>query len=122
MLESITMILLCQLLGEIITRMTKMPVPGPVIGMVLLFCALNFCRRAIPADVEKVGGVLLRYLALLFVPAGVGVITNMNLVLKSWAPITAVLTVGTAVTIAVTGLMMSFMNRGGGAAEREERR
>jgi holin-like protein len=122
MLESVTVILLCQLIGEIITRMTKIPVPGPVIGMVLLFCALNFCRRAVPADVEKVGGLLLRYLALLFVPAGVGVITNMNLVLKSWVPITAVLTIGTFVTIAVTGVMMSFINGGDATAESEERR
>jgi holin-like protein len=110
MLESITVILLCQLAGEIVTKVTKLPIPGPVVGMVLLFCGLSFFRRNLPEETEKVGGILLRYLALLFVPAGVGIITNMDLVMKSWAPITAVFTIGTFITIAVTGLSMRFMN------------
>lgn len=37
MLENLTIILLCQLIGEVITRMAKLPVPGPVLGMVILF-------------------------------------------------------------------------------------
>jgi holin-like protein len=119
-LGSITAILLCQLIGEIVTKVTRVPVPGPVIGMVLLFCCLNFYRRALPEDVEKVGGHLLRYLALLFVPAGVGVITNMKLVMKSWAPITVVITIGTFVTIAVTGFMMSFVSGRWAAAKGED--
>ncbi|SNB44626.1 CidA/LrgA family protein [Geobacter sp. DSM 9736] len=111
MLGSLTLILVCQLVGEVITRLAKLPVPGPVIGMVLLFCGLAFCPRRMPDEVEKVGGFLLRYLALLFVPAGVGVITHLDLLMKSWAPISGVIIIGTLATIAVTALVMQFLNR-----------
>ena len=111
MLGSLTLILLCQLIGEIITKITKLPVPGPVIGMVILFCGLALYPRKIPTDLETAGGFLLRYLALLFVPAGVGVITNLDLLMRSWAPIAGAVIIGTIVTIAVTGVVMRFSNR-----------
>lgn len=110
MLGYLTLILCCQLLGEIITRITKMPIPGPVIGMVILFGWLTF-RQGIPSDLATVGGVLLRYLPLLFVPAGVGVISYLDLLVKSWAPITAAILIGTLVTIAVTGAVMQLLHR-----------
>jgi holin-like protein len=106
----LTLILFCQLIGEIITRMAKLPVPGPVIGMVVLFCGLVL-RGGMPADLEKLGRFLLHYLPLLFVPAGVGVIANLDLVMKYWAPITGAIIIGTALTIAVTGIVMQLMNR-----------
>ncbi len=120
MLGSLTLILICQLIGEIVTRLAKIPVPGPVIGMVLLFCCLVYFPRQMPGEVETVGGFLLRYLALLFVPAGVGVVTHLDLLMKSWAPISGTIIIGTLVTIGVTGLVMKFLNRRF-AVTREER-
>lgn len=119
MLGYLALILLCQLIGEIITRVTKLPVPGPVIGMVLLFCGL-VVRGKMPSELETVGGFLLRYLPLLFVPAGVGVITNLDLLTRSWAPIAGAIIIGTAVTIAITGLVMQFLNRRQPAANEKE--
>ena len=110
MLGSLTIILVCQLLGEIITRLTKLPVPGPVIGMLILFCGLLLKQR-LPADLEAAAHSLHRYLALLFVPAGVGVITNLDLLVRSWLPLGGAIVIGTAVTIAVTGQVMQRANR-----------
>ena len=119
MLGALTLILVCQLVGEIVTRLTRMPVPGPVIGMVILFCILYFYHGETPHEVETVGGFLLRYLALLFVPAGVGVITNLDLLMKSFGPIAGVVVIGTLVTIAVTGVLMQFINRRSSSAAKE---
>jgi len=110
MLKNLTLILLCQLIGEIIVRVAKIPIPGPVIGMVILFCGLSF-RRGIPPELEKVGGVLHRYLPLLFVPAGAGIVTNLDLLMKFWAPFAGSIIVGTIITIAVTGVVMQLLNR-----------
>ncbi|QSV44757.1 CidA/LrgA family protein [Geobacter benzoatilyticus] len=121
MLGSLTLILACQLIGEIITRLTGIPVPGPVIGMVLLFCGLVFFPRKVPKEVETAGGFLLRYLALLFVPAGVGVITNLDLLMKSWLPISGTIIIGTLATIAVTGLVMQSLNRRCAASGEDDR-
>jgi hypothetical protein len=76
MIFSLTVILLCQLVGEVLVRGTGLPVPGPVLGMALLL-AILFVRdrlRAVAAEVDGVleatGKGLLAHLSLLFVPAG----------------------------------------------------
>lgn len=105
MLGYLTVILVCQLLGEVITRLTGLPVPGPVIGMLILFCGL-ICAQRLPADLEGTANSLHRYLALLFVPAGVGVVTHLELLQRSWLPLLGSILIGTALTIGVTGLVM----------------
>ncbi len=110
MLGYLTLILLCQLLGEIAARAMNLPVPGPVIGMVLLFCWLVL-RREMPSDLENVANFLHRYLPLLFVPAGVGIVTNLDLLARSWIPLAAVVIGGTALTIGITGWVMQLADR-----------
>jgi len=110
MLGHLTVILLCQLAGEIIAKAARLPVPGPVIGMVILFSGLML-RGTMPPELENVAGFLHRYLPLLFVPAGVGVITSLDLLARSWAPLAGAIIIGTGVTIAVTGLVMQLANR-----------
>jgi len=107
---TMTLILVCQLIGEIIVKLTNFPVPGPVIGMVILFCGL-LLRRKMPPELETVSGFLHRYLPMLFVPAGVGVITSTDVIIRSWLPLSGAIVLGTAVTIAVTGVVMQFLNR-----------
>ena len=110
MIGNITVILLCELIGEVVAKVARLPVPGPVLGMLILFCGLMI-RNEMPQELETVGGFLLRYLSLLFVPAGVGVITSLDLLVKSWLPIAGTIVIGTMVTIAITGLVMQFLNR-----------
>jgi holin-like protein len=83
MIFSLTVILLCQLVGEVVVRGAGLPVPGPVLGMLLL--AILFLRdrlRAVAAEadgaLEATGKGLLAHLSLLFVPAGVGVIQRLD--------------------------------------------
>ncbi len=106
----LTLILICQLLGEIVARLARLPVPGPVIGMVILFCGL-LLRRGIPEGLETSGGYLLRILPMLFVPAGVGIVTHLDVLRRSWAAFGGAVVVGTALTIAVTGLVMQLAVR-----------
>lgn len=108
MLFHITLLLACQLAGEIVARMAGLPIPGPVIGMMILFVGLVIRGRA-PAGLEALGLGLLRHLSLLFVPAGVGVMLHLDLIAAEWAPISVALIVSTLVTIAVTGLVMKAL-------------
>lgn len=111
MLPSLTILLLCQLAGEVIARLFKLPIPGPVIGMMLLFAGLVI-RRGIPENLEKTGTTLLSHLSLLFIPAGVGVTVHLKLLADEWLPIAVALVVSTVVTLAVTGLVMQALARG----------
>lgn len=115
-LGSITILLACQLAGETIAKLFALPVPGPVIGMALLFAGLVI-RRGLPAELDKSAGFLLSHLSLLFIPAGTGVVVHAKLIAAQWLPISTALVLGTAITIAVTGLTMAALLRLHGRAK-----
>lgn len=103
-------LLACQLAGEIVTRLLHLPLPGPVLGMVFLFCAL-LLRGSVPQDLGQVTGELLQNLSLLFVPAGVGVMLYARLLTDNWLALAIALVASGAITIAITGLLMAAMGR-----------
>ena len=114
MLAYLTLIFSCQLAGELITHFLGLPVPGPVIGMVLLFAFLAL-RGSVPTDLGKVADTLLSHLSLLFVPAGVGVMLHFRLIASEALPIGVALVVSTILTIAVTAAVMAWFGRRDGA-------
>jgi len=127
MLGAVTILLSCQLAGEVIRVLTDAPVPGPVIGMALLFVGLVARRRLAagrdlpetPEALDKTANGLLQHLSLLFVPAGVGVMLYLPLIAKEWLAISVSLVASTVVTIALTALVMAWLTRltGGEANE-----
>jgi holin-like protein len=122
MLNALTLIFVCQLAGESLARAASLPIPGPVCGMALLFAGL-LLRGGIPEDLAKVGDALLGNLSLLFVPAGVGVMLHLRLIEAEILPISVALVGSTLMTIAVTALLMQWLNREaiprGGDGDRE---
>jgi len=105
-----TVLLTCQLAGEVLTLTFHLPVPGPVIGMVLLFCGLVI-HGSVPQPLSAVTGELLGNLSLLFVPAGVGVMLHARLLADNWLALSAGLVLSTAVALAVTGALMQWASR-----------
>ncbi len=110
MLGALTLLLVCQALGEAVVRLAGLPVPGPVMGMLLLFGWLTF-KGEVPEAVAKTAGGLLEHLSLLFVPAGVGVVLYLDLVAAEWKAILAALVVSTLATIVVTAFVMRRLVR-----------
>lgn len=108
MLFYLTLIFSCQLIGEVIVSFLGLPVPGPVLGMVLLFCGL-MVRGHVPKALDETAGTLLSHLSLLFVPAGVGIMAHARLVSEQLLPISVSLVVSTVLTIAVTGSLMAWL-------------
>jgi holin-like protein len=105
MLAGLTWLLVYQCIGEVLARWTGLPVPGPVIGMVLLFATL-LARQAAPESLKLASSGLLSHLSLLFVPAGVGVMQHFQRVSSEWLPIAAALVVSTVLALAATALVM----------------
>jgi holin-like protein len=108
MLNYLTLIFACQLAGEAFVAATGIPVPGPVMGMVLLFAGL-LVRGSIPKDLDTVSGALLSNLSLLFVPAGTGIMVHLGLLAGDGIAVSVALVVSTVATIAVTGLVMQAL-------------
>ncbi len=119
MLEYLTLILACQLAGELAVGAAGVPFPGPVAGMLLLFAFL-LARGEIPENLGKVAGALLNHLSLLFVPAGVGVMVHFELLGGDALPLSIALVVSTVLTIAVTALVMQRLNRRLSGAGKDE--
>ena len=111
MLVYLTLIFVCQLAGELVVGTLAMPVPGPVVGMVLLFFYLAL-RRSVPEGLGQAASGLQRAMSLLFVPAGAGVMLHFHLLAEAALPLGLGLLVSTIATIAVTGLLMSWLGRG----------
>jgi putative effector of murein hydrolase LrgA (UPF0299 family) len=110
MIASLSLILLCQLAGEVIVRATAVPMPGPVVGLVLLLAVLLARDRFAvllrgplrDGGVENAARGLLAHLSLLFVPAGVGVVQKLDLIAAHGVAIMAVLALSVVATLLVT--------------------
>jgi len=105
MIATFAILLLFQCAGEAISFGFGLPVPGPVIGMLLLFAALAASARLM-AIVETTGSELLRHMSLLFVPAGVGIMTAGAAVSGHLLGLALALVGSTLLTLAVTALVM----------------
>ncbi|WP_372727604.1 CidA/LrgA family protein [Nocardioides sp.] len=113
MITGLTWLLGCQLLGEVFVRLTDAPVPGPVVGMVILFVLLQVRRSGDDATVVRAAHGLLRHLQLLFVPAGVGVVVYLTRIREDALAITVALGVAWLLGIAVVGWSTVLLERWG---------
>jgi len=110
MLAAITLLLVFQLAGEVLAHALGLPVPGPVIGLALLFATLA-ARRQVAEGVRDTANGLLSHLSLLFVPAGTGVLVHLDRLGAELAPIAIALIASTVLTIATTAMTMRWLMR-----------
>lgn len=110
-LRALLTLLVAQLLGEVLHRLLHLPLPGPVLGMALLAAGLLLRGGEPDAALVKTSETLLRWLPLLFVPAGVGVFSYLHALHAGLLPITAGLVLSTVLTFAVTGWTMQALSR-----------
>ncbi len=110
MLAAIASLFVCQLAGETAVRALGLPVPGPVVGMVLLF-TLMLMRAPLPAMLGDTADGLLRHLSLLFVPAGVGVVQHLELLGNTGLRLITVVVLTTVIVLAVTALTFEGLAR-----------
>ncbi len=110
MLHAIALLFICQLVGEAVVRLAYLPIPGPVLGMLLLFSLLVWRGRSF-ASLDKTADGLLNYLALLFVPAGVGIVLYLDLLAQQWVILSITLILSIIITLVVTGHVMQWLLR-----------
>jgi len=116
MIVAFLLLIACELIGELVREAFNLPVPGPVIGMFFLAAVLAFRKDrlgvpAVPNALGTTAETLISHMGLLFVPAGVGIITEAGLLRQEWLPIAAGLIGSTVLSLAVTGLVMHWTSR-----------
>jgi len=108
LLRQFTIILVICFLGEVINKLFKIPIPGNVIGMILLLLSL-MCGIIKLEHIEKVSEFLLSHLSFFFVPVGVGIISCLNVMKGEWLPILAIIVMSTIVVMATTGIIVQYL-------------
>lgn len=104
-INGMAVLLFYQLLGTAVGLLLGLAIPGPVLGMIFLFISLLLMGR-VPEFLGVTSSNLLAHLSLLFIPAGVGVITHLQRIGSEWVAIVTTLFVSTVVSMAVTALVM----------------
>ena len=103
-LQGLALLLLMQSAGEALSHFLQLPVPGPVVGMVLLLLALRWAP--VQQAIAPAAGFLLTHLSLLFVPVGVGVMTHLALLGTHDLRLVVVIVLSTWIGMAVTALVL----------------
>ncbi|MBM6580758.1 CidA/LrgA family protein [Microvirga sp. BT689] len=122
MIISLTVILLCQLLGEVVAGGLGWPMPGPVLGMLFLLVFLSLRGRiatSVPElgkTLDSTGKGLLAHLSLLFIPASVGVVQRLDVLAEYGIGLAVALVVSTFVTLVVTVVTFVVVSRLSGSS------
>jgi holin-like protein len=110
MIGALTLLLLFQLVGEVLARALNLPIPGPVIGMSLLFVTLVL-RDGPGEELRGTANGVLQHLSLLFVPAGTGVMLHFRRLAEERLPLAVALVISTLLSIAVSALLLNALTR-----------
>ena len=108
-LRGLAWLLVFQSIGEVVSRGFSLPLPGPVLGLILLLIALRF--PLVRESVGECANFLLSHLSLLFVPVGVGVMTHLSLLSQYGGRMLVVIAVSTWIGLAVTVLVLYWPDR-----------
>ena len=110
MLYAIAALFTFQLLGEALVHLLGLPLPGALMGMLLLLGAIAALGR-VPEALERTAGGLLQAMMLLFIPAIVGVMLHFERIAREWLPFLAACVGGAVVTLVVTACTLRWLPR-----------
>jgi holin-like protein len=113
MLNSIFLIFLFQLIGELVQKVLELNIPGPVIGLILLLTTLLLSKKYdhkliqnLKVNLISSAEKLVHYIPLFFLPVGVGGVMHLSFLEGSLAKVLFIIVFGTLITLALTGLLM----------------
>ena len=118
MIRALAILLLCQLAGTVLQQALGLPMPGPVLGFVLLVAVFLY-RGGPGTELRETSQGLLKHMGLLFVPAGVGVVGELTVLKQNALALIIAIPVSTVLGLLVTGIIMQWFMRRPGAGVHE---
>lgn len=104
----VAVLLVLQLSGEVFVHLTGLPIPGALIGLLILFGGLVWLGR-LPDVLRDTARHVLQHLMLLFIPAVAGIMLHFDRLAQEWLPFLLACIVGTLITIVATALTLAWM-------------
>ena len=103
-------ILLISFIGEGLNYLIPAPVPASIYGMVILFVCL--CTKVVKLDdVKDTGMFLIEIMPLMFIPAGVGLMSSWGVLKPLLVPVSVITVVSLVVVMAAGGLVSQAVIR-----------
>ena len=94
--------------GNVISNVFRLPVPGSILGMILLFLALQFKILEF-RHVDEAGSFLINNMTILFLPAGVGIMAKWNLISHFWAQILLIVVAALIINMLILGKLVEWI-------------
>ena len=98
------------LVGELLSTSLHLPIPGNILGMVILFILL-FTKIVKVENISNVTNFLLDHLAFFFIPAGVGLMASLGIIKSTWWQLLIVCLLTTTIIIGVTGIIVQAISK-----------
>jgi len=110
MFKELSLLLLYSVIGEGVRMFFNLPVPGSIIGILLLF--LSFQTKLLkPTAIEDTANFLLNHLTILFVPAGVGLMQYYGAIKYTWPILLGAVVVCSLVSLVAVGKTAEFVEK-----------
>lgn len=109
-LKQLMIILISYFLGTIIQLVFNLPLPGTVLGLILLFLAL-YLRIVKIEMIEDICEVLISHMSFLFIPAGVGLMTSFDMLKGKVIAFSIIILISTFVVWIVTFYVVKYLRK-----------
>lgn len=117
-LKQFTVIIVISFLGELLYHLLPLPVPASVYGLVLMLAALKTGILKV-GQVKEAAQFLIEIMPVMFIPAGVGLMTSWDVLKPIWMPIILITIITTVVVMAVTGIVTQTVIQNGKKKEKK---
>ncbi|WP_082232175.1 CidA/LrgA family protein [Halobacillus massiliensis] len=108
----ISIFYLFYLIGEGLGELLNLPIPGSIIGLILLFCCLSFNLFSV-RWIEEGSIFMLSFLPLFFIPATVGVMKYPSFLSLNGIFLVIIVSVSTLLTMAAAGKVSEIFSKKG---------
>lgn len=101
-LKQFAIIIVITFIGEALNQIIPLPIPASIYGLVIMLIALS--TKILPLDkVKDVGKMLIQTMPIMFIPAGVGLITAWDKLSPIILPVVVITFISTIVVLIVSG-------------------
>jgi holin-like protein len=110
-LRQLMIILIPYLIGTVLQLTLNLPIPGSVIGLILLFLGLQIGIIKVEM-IEELCDFLLSNMSFFFIPAGVGLMTAFGVLKGKWIPFIIIVVFSTCLVWIVTAFVVKSLRSG----------
>lgn len=104
LIKQFLIIIAISLIGEVLSVVVLLPIPGSIYGLVLMFLALYF-KVIHVHSVKETSGFLIDIMPIMFVPPGVCILETLDVLKAHWWQLLVLTVVSTFVVMVVSGIV-----------------